>query len=431
MAVYSRDETLMCKVFPSSLRPVAMRWFDSLKADSINSYQELTQAFGSHFVTCRRVARPLSSLLSLSMREGETLKAYSDRYWEMFNDMEGNFDAMALDTFKLGLPTNYGLRTSLSGKLITNMHQLMDRIKKYKRVEEDQQQGKGKDKVIPQERKDFRSDRYNNNKPRRDFAGQSGSTNAQAVNTVFNEPVQQVLEKIKNEPFFRWPSKMVGNPERRKLKHFLHHSSGREGQMNSKPERNDSAKPSLGTINVIFAALGRTGSLPSKVMSVARLPAGDFGQDSRSARLVVQPVLGFSDEDKVGTIQPHDDALVVTFRIEGYEVKRVMVDQGSAVEIMYTDLYKGLNLKLGDLTPYCSPLVSFEGRIVTPKGQIWLPVQTGSEVVEVDFIVVDVYSPYTAIVAKPWLHTLGAVSSTLHQKVKYPSEGRVCEIRGD
>ncbi|XP_065617970.1 uncharacterized protein LOC136062623 [Quercus suber] len=149
MAVYSRDETLMCKVFPSSLGPVAMRWFDSLKADSINFYKELTQAFGSHFVTCRRVARPLSFLLSLSMQEGETLKAYSDRYWEMFNDMEGNFNAMALDTFKLSLPTDHGLRTSLSSKPVTNMRQLIDRIEKYKRVEEDQLQGKGKDKVIP------------------------------------------------------------------------------------------------------------------------------------------------------------------------------------------------------------------------------------------------------------------------------------------
>ena len=125
-------------------------------------------------------------------------------------------------------------------------------------------------------------------------------------------------------------------------------------------------------------------------------------------------VIGFSDEDKIGTIQPHDDALVITLQIGGYDVKGVMVDQGSAVEIMYPDLYKGLNLKAEDLTPYSSPLVSFEGKIIIPKGQIRLLVQTSSEVVEVDFIVVDAYSPYTAIVARPWLHTLGAVSSTLH-----------------
>ena len=57
--------------------------------------------------------------------------------------------------------------------------------------------------------------------------------------------------------------------------------------------------------------------------------------------------------------------------------------------------------------------------------------QTDSKVVQVDFIVVDAYSPYTAIVAKPWLHTLGAVSSTLHQKVKYSSKGQIKEILGD
>ena len=112
-------------------------------------------------------------------------------------------------------------------------------------------------------------------------------------------------------------------------------------------------------------------------------------------------------------------------------MKRVMVDQGSAVEIMYPDLYKALNLKPGDLTPYSSPLVSFEGKIIITKGQIRLPMQTGSEVVKVDFIVVDAYSPYTEIIVRPWLHTLGAVSSTLYQKVKYPSEGQVKEILGD
>ena len=56
--------------------------------------------------------------------------------------------------------------------------------------------------------------------------------------------------------------------------------------------------------------------------------------------------------------------------------------------------------------------------------------QTGSDVVEVDFIVVDVFSPYTAIMNRPWLHSLGAVSSTLHQKVKYSSGGQVLEIVG-
>ena len=108
-----------------------------------------------------------------------------------------------------------------------------------------------------------------------------------------------------------------------------------------------------------------------------------------------------------------------------------MVDQGSVAEIMYPDLYKGLSLRSEDLTPYSSPLMSFKRKVIILKGQIRLPVQTGSETVEVDFIVVDAYSPYTAIVVKSWLHSLGAVSFTLHQKTKYPSGRQIKEILGD
>ena len=122
----------------------------------------------------------------------------------------------------------------------------------------------------------------------------------------------------------------------------------------------------------------------------------------------------------MGTYQPHDDALVVTLRIEGYDVKRVIVDQGSKAEIMYPDLYKGLDLMPEDLERHDSPLVKFGGRTVIPCGMIQLPVQAGDEDVQVNFIVVEAYSPYIAILARPWLYAMGEVSSTLHLKVKYP-----------
>ena len=80
----------------------------------------------------RRAPRPLSALLSLSMHDGETLKTYSDRYWEMYNEMEDNFDDIVIITFKNSLLADHGLRKSLIGKLATSMRQLMDQIDKYK-----------------------------------------------------------------------------------------------------------------------------------------------------------------------------------------------------------------------------------------------------------------------------------------------------------
>ena len=126
---------------------------------------------------------------------------------EMFNEINGDFDDVAIRTFKVGLPAKHG-------KLATSVRQLMDWIDKYKRIEEDQQQGKGKGKVIPQEMRDFKLDHYNNNRPGRDFAGQFGPMALQMVSMVFREPVHQVLEKIKNEPYFKWPNKMGGDPMR-------------------------------------------------------------------------------------------------------------------------------------------------------------------------------------------------------------------------
>ena len=92
---------------------------------------------------------------------------------------------------------------------------------------------------------------------------------------------------------------------------------------------------------------------------------------------------------------------MVTLKIGGYDVKRELVDKDIGAEIMYLDLYKGLNFKLENLTAYDLLLVSFNGKFVIPKSQIILPMQIGSEVMEVDFILVDAYSPYTAIMARP------------------------------
>ena len=156
--------------------------------------------------------------------------------------------------------------------------------------------------------------------------------------------MHQVLEKVKSEPFFKWPNKMMGNPDKRnrnlycqyhrdhghttkdcrslwdhldqlfrkgKLKQLLHHSSSLGGQTDTRPERENPSRPPLGTINVNFTAPGRTGSCPSRVMSVACLFPEDGSHEPKRAKLEQSLVMGFSKEDKIGTIQPHDDALVI------------------------------------------------------------------------------------------------------------------------
>ena len=106
---------------------------------------------------------------------------------------------MDIKTFKVGLPVEHDLRKSLTKKPVRSVLWLMDRIDEYKQVEKDQQQGKGKTKVVFQDKRDFRLDRYNNNRPQRDFAGHSGSIATQVVSIMFWELVHQVLEKKNQE----------------------------------------------------------------------------------------------------------------------------------------------------------------------------------------------------------------------------------------
>ena len=155
------------------------------------------------------------------------------------------------------------------------------------------------------------------------------------VRAVFREPIHQILEKVKNEPFFKWPNKMMGNLEKRnqnlycqyhqdhghatgdyrslwdhldqlvregKLKQLLHHFSGLGGQTDARSERENPSRPPLGTINVMFAAPGRTGSCPSRVISVAHLSPEDGSHEPKRAKLDRSLVMGFSDENKIGTI---------------------------------------------------------------------------------------------------------------------------------
>jgi len=168
--------------------------------------------------------------------------------------------------------------------------------------------------------RDFKSNRYNNNITRRDFARQSEPTAPQVVSTVFREPVHQILEKIKNEPYFRWPNKMSGDPLRHnqslhylyhqeqghttedcrtlwnhleqlvkegRLKPFLYRPNIQRDKSRTGAQGNAPSRPPLGTINVVFATPRRTGSHITKVMSIAKSPAENFNFKPKRARLEI------------------------------------------------------------------------------------------------------------------------------------------------
>ncbi|XP_028087838.1 uncharacterized protein LOC114288517 [Camellia sinensis] len=129
---------------------------------------------------------------------------------------------------------------------------------------------------------------------------------------------------------------------------------------------------------------------------------------------------------------PHNDALVVTLRVRDFDVKCILIDQGSSIEIMYYDAFKQLKLRDTDLAPSTSPLVGFNSQPEWPLGKIILPVKAGSVVKQVEFWVLKVLSTYNLILGRRWLHAIKAVALTYHQVMRFPSAmEEVEEIWGD
>ena len=169
-------------------------------------------------------------------------------------------------------------------------------------------------------------------------------------------------------------------------------------------QKGDPFPPPLGVIEVIHATPRGTTITRRGVLTVELVESCSEEQPPEKKIKNGWGPIAFNKEHLKGTIQPHDDALVVTVQISIFLVKRVMVDQGSEVDVMYPDIFKGLRLKNQDLTKYDTPLVSFDGRVVIPEGQISLPINMEGKEVMVTFIAVSSFSPYMTILEGPWIH---------------------------
>ncbi|XP_075636606.1 uncharacterized protein LOC142608823 [Castanea sativa] len=148
VSLHAHNDALMCKVFPSSLGPTALRWFNGLKKGSIHSFLKLIQEFGIQFMTYSQVLQPVDVLLSMKMGAGETLRNYSNWYWELYNEISEGNEKIAMSTFRMGLPEESRLRESLKRRPPEDMRQLMRCIEEYKRLEDDRLQTKGKAPII-------------------------------------------------------------------------------------------------------------------------------------------------------------------------------------------------------------------------------------------------------------------------------------------
>ena len=138
MFMHARDDALMCKMFPSSLGKVALSWYHhKLAPNSILSWKQLSEEFTARFLTSRAAPKTFDILTAMGQRDGESLREYSKRYWETFNEIEDCSEEYAIATFKTSLPVSSDLRKSLTMNPVRTVAKLMQRIEQHALVEDD------------------------------------------------------------------------------------------------------------------------------------------------------------------------------------------------------------------------------------------------------------------------------------------------------
>ncbi|XP_028112451.1 uncharacterized protein LOC114310608 [Camellia sinensis] len=139
MSLWSQDEALMCKIFPSSLEKFRIRWFNHLPARSIYCWKQLSEEFLARFISSTKIPKESDTLFGIRKEYEETLRNYARRYWEEYNDLEKNVcsDQMIVMSFKHGLCPESKLRQSLTKPLATELKDLCARIEQYARFEDD------------------------------------------------------------------------------------------------------------------------------------------------------------------------------------------------------------------------------------------------------------------------------------------------------
>ncbi|XP_048630602.1 uncharacterized protein LOC125603961 [Brassica napus] len=141
--------------------------------------------------------------------------------------------------------------------------------------------------------------------------------------------------------------------------------------------------------------------------------------------------IGFTVEEQEKVLVPHHDALVISLTIANCLVKRILVESGSSCNIIFHAAYQGLGLEDNALIRRVTPLFGLSGEIKRTTGETILPTYAEGVSLHTKFPVVNCHSSYNGILGRAWIHSMGAVPSTLHQIIKFPTPWGIRAIKGD
>ncbi|KAK3010861.1 hypothetical protein RJ639_012967 [Escallonia herrerae] len=398
MLLLQVSDAVMCRAFPITLRKVAHEWFKSLQPRSIYSFGQLSDLFQKHFVSSRSRRKNSASLLNIVQENNKSLACFLERFNTATLEIDNLDESVKYTAFLRGLRPTSKFAFSVNKSPPGNMKALLEKANKYIQAEEylethRDRHGEGK----PEQKKRSREGK-SAKRSKRDERRPKDTFNL----TPLNAKPSQILHEIKDNKALQWPDRMKSQPNKRNKDLWCHfhnnhgHTTdncGKTTNTTGHGRKREEREENAGTINTISGGIAAGGS-----------------QDIKT---------------------PHDDPLVITIKAGNFDVKRVLIDNGSSADILFHDAFKKMNIPTDRLRKMDTPLYGFFNHPVTAEGIIALPFAIGTPPAQanfmLDFVVVKVPSAYNAILGRPALNQLQAVVSTYHLKMKFPTEHGIGE----
>ena len=494
MALHDYNDLTKCRLFASTLEGHAQKWFSLLAPRSVDTWMEFRAAFLRRFRANRPHDIHTVSLEGIVQKKGESLDNYILRFKEGVNRVTSVDQGEAISAFRRGLdsyeykdyvldlickdPKDLAKVYAMASEYITGDNALramrLTRQREHHEAKIDQHMPK-EFQHVPKEFNNQHKDKKhkNNGSGHHSYTAQdnasyrvaNGNRDArpQAPNaakpppkpnqewTRFSRSTAVILQEIKGKPFFEKPRPMttpITNRDQTKFcdyhedvghatndcvafKYFLERQA-KAGNMNNylphgHANRAGQEAPKRPAVLIVVGGSPPRPARPDtsrrgEVMEISRNP---------SARNVIS----FSDEDYEGREPNHNEALVINSDVAGHDVHKMLVDNGSAVDIIFLHALNRMNIESYKLEPSDQSLYGFGHNVVQVDGIILLPVTFGSKPREVchmiKFHVINTASPYNIILGRPTMSKLRAITSVTHLKLKFPTPRGVGVVKAE
>ncbi|KAK3014443.1 hypothetical protein RJ639_010088 [Escallonia herrerae] len=445
MNLHLVPDQIMCRAFLVTLKGAAHVWFQHLAPHSISCWAQLAESFCSNFLTSQIQRKNSSALFRIIQGPKESLKSYYARFNSKKLLIDHLDPGVTFAAMARGVRPGTPLRFSLNKRPPENMADLLDRVEKYLRSEEDSTTSQYEDTHTGQKRRD-RSEGKVTDDPKR------SRTMLPKSFSPLNASRGHILNQIKGQSILRWPKPMRGPVEKRDSQLYCHFHKDHG-------HTTDECKVLQCEIENLIAK----GHLKQFIKTNDRQQSGKRGNQQRTeeapmkdphssrkayarqvnltqgptkrTKVSTSLALEFDNADLDGVSLPHDDALVITLHIDAFQVKRILVDTGSLADIIFEDAFNQMGISTDRVKPIASSLYGFTGASALVKGIIPLTVIAGEAprqaVHTLDFLIVSVKSSYNGILGQTGLNKLQAVASTYHLIMKFPTSTGVGLVKGD